>query len=155
MKTFKLFGMVLLALTMSMSFASCSDDADEPVNEEGTMNGTLYGTWESTWEKGFEIWPDPYYKKEWDKSTSGLFITFNRDGTGTECDTGDKEMKLNFTWTLKGDKLIRHYDNQPVETEDVGIIRELSKNTLKIFTQNEENYNVTWESLVTYKKISR
>ena len=140
--------MVLLALTMSMSFASCSDD-DDP---ESNVN-YLIGSWESTWEKGYEITDSEgkEVRKDFDEASSGYFVTFKKDGTGYDYEEGFENDRDNFTWSLKGDKLYMNYSFD----EGVGIVKELSKNTLKIYAEEEEDGKVVWAILSTYKKISK
>ena len=141
--------MVLLALTMSMSFASCSDD-DDP---ESNVN-YLIGSWESTWEKGYEINTDSEGKevrKDFDEASSGYFITFKENGTGYDYEEGFENDRDNFTWSLKGDKLYM----KDMYEEEVITVKELSKNTLKIYDEEEEDGKVVYTNLSTYKKMSK
>lgn len=58
MKIFKLLGMAILAIVMSVGFIACSSDDD---NEDGGNNTSLVGKWKSEWigetadEKTFDL----------------------------------------------------------------------------------------------------
>ncbi len=78
MKTFKLIGMALLAIVMSVSFIACSSDDDD--NQETTSISLAGTTWKvvsiDNGGTNFEDWP-------------GATATFNADGTVTfKPDTG-------------------------------------------------------------------
>ena len=87
MKTFKLVGMALLAVVMSISFIACSSDNDD---DKETLSGT-------TW-KFVSIDNADEDFNEWTGSTA----TFNADGTVSfKPDTG-----WNYTrWTLNDNTL--------------------------------------------------
>ena len=79
MKTFKLIGMALLAVVMSISFIACSSDNDDNKDNTTSLSGT---TWKvvsvDNAGSGF-------------KNATGTTATFNSDGTVT--------FTPSFSWT--------------------------------------------------------
>ena len=138
---------------MSFSFASCSDDDDDPEHNQGY----LIGTWESTWSKGFEYYETYDHKvekDEWDDAESGYFLVFNEDGTGYDYEEGYEEVKGDWTWKVSGNQLIISYEEWGEESYQA-TIKELSKKTLKLLEQEKENGKVVFQSENTYSKISK
>lgn len=101
---------LLLAVVLSVGFASCKDDDDDGGNT------SIIGTWRGDYSSGYYL------------------ITFREDGTGVEQEydreDGMGEGMLSadpFSWAQDGDRIIIRYDDGYKETyEDVSI----SGNTL-------------------------
>ena len=90
MKTFKLIGMALLAIVMSISFIACSSDNDDNKETATSLSGT---TWKVTSvdNAGSDF-----------KNATGTTVTFNSDGTVTFTPSFD----WTYTrWTLSGNTL--------------------------------------------------
>ena len=56
MKTFRLIGMALLAVVMSVNFASCSNDDEEESNGGKSTQELLQGVWYDAYTDGY-----PYF----------------------------------------------------------------------------------------------
>lgn len=78
MKTFKLFGLALMAVLLSVGFAACGDDDDEDA-----VSSEIVGTWVA----------DSY-----------TTVTFNSNGTGYTTETYNGETETyNFTYTYNAE----------------------------------------------------
>lgn len=53
MKTFRLIGMALLAVVMSVNFASCSNDDEEESNGGKSTQELLQGVWYDAYTDGY------------------------------------------------------------------------------------------------------
>lgn len=87
MKTFRLFGMVLMTVLMSVGFTACSSDDD---NDNG-YSSAIVETWMQQNASGYSV-----------------ELTFNSDGTCSELtklESTSAKMKYNGTYNVKGDKL--------------------------------------------------
>ena len=151
MKTFKLVGMAILAIFMSLSLAACSDDDDNP---GGGTSASIVGEWQQTWSKGYEKYYDyPEDNSEWNTAASTYQIKFNQDGTGVQYGTEDNTTyQYDFTWKQNGNKLsVIMTEEGYVEKSEVKIA-ELTANTLKL-EQASKDEEGSYYSLDTFKKI--
>lgn len=82
MKTFRMIGMALVAILISVSLVSCSDD-DEEKPVELTYDELIIGTWETDWDEKY---------------------TFREDKTVTMHDL-DIDYTAEGTWVISGDTL--------------------------------------------------
>lgn len=87
MKTFRYFGVVLIAILVSVAFTACSSDDDD----DNGYSTAIIGTWT---EQG--------------TSSYSTEITFNSDGTCSELTTLEStsaKMKYNGSYNVKDNKL--------------------------------------------------
>lgn len=100
---------LLLAVVLSVGFASCKDDDDEEANGGGTGVeagiGNIVGTWRYTFSSGY------------------ITFTFNADGTGSdiEIDHASENHGSNFSYVYDGEEgvVVILYDEGYTETYDV------------------------------------
>lgn len=128
MKTFKLFGMALLAIIMSVGFIACSSDDD---NEETGGNTSLVGKWKSEWlgetadEKTFDL-------NNTEVAEVYSYYTFNSDGTGYELYNGTRRYEIQ--WEILDEVLYVHFDGS---TDRFKILK---SNKKVMYVQRLNNY---------------
>ena len=114
MKTFRMLGMAVVAIMMSLNFVACSDD--EKADDYADL---IVGTWVE----------DGYY---------AYTHTFNKNGSYTYQDEDEEAQPMTGTWKVAGDKL---YISVSVfgGLESEFVIRELTSSTLVWYDTEYEN----------------
>lgn len=109
MKIFKLLGMAILAIVMSVGFIACSSDDDNYQEETGNnISKTIIGQWKS---ERIETSVDETTFDTSDKTLNGelfMYFTFNNDGTGHEI-MADTNSKSDYTFEIIDGYLYTHY----------------------------------------------
>ncbi len=104
MKIFKLLGMALLVIIVSVGFIACSSDDD---NEETGNNTSLVGKWKTEWlgehadEKSFDL-------NNTEVAEVYSYYTFNSDGTGYELYNGTSRNEIQ--WKILDGVLYVYFD---------------------------------------------
>lgn len=129
MKIFKLLGMAILAIVMSVGFIACSSDDD---NEDGGNNTSLVGKWKSEWigetadEKTFDL-------NNTDVDEVYSYYTFNSDGTGYELYKGSHRYEIK--WEVLDGVLYVYYDSGSTESFKI-----LKSNKKVMYVQRLSSY---------------
>lgn len=129
MKIFKLLGMAILAIVMSVGFIACSSNDD---NEDGGNNTSLVGKWKSEWigetadEKTFDL-------NNTDVDEVYSYYTFNSDGTGYELYNGSHRYEIK--WEVLDGVLYVYYDSGSTESFKI-----LKSNKKVMYVQRLSSY---------------
>ena len=105
MKTFRMLGMAVVAIMMSLNFVACSDD-----EKADSYADLIVGTWVE----------DGYYADT---------HTFNKDGSYMYQDEDEESRPMTGTWKVTGDKLYISVSLFGGIEREV-VIRELTSTTL-------------------------
>ena len=84
MRTFRLIGMTLLMIMLTVNFTACSDDEEDT----SSYSTDIVGVWTIVCDEGWEI-DDNGEKDSWKEEDADLFLKFYEDGTGTHADDQD------------------------------------------------------------------
>jgi hypothetical protein len=132
MKTVKLLEVLLIAI-VCVGLSSCSE---EKIAEEN-----LIGKWETTWAKGWIL--EDGTKENFDYAESGVFVIFERGGTGYsyEFDSGEEESHSIFEWKLKGNSLKVYFEEEDYEEGEFKILL-LNSTTMQLEFSQPNRYRV-------------
>lgn len=99
MKTIRLFGVVLLAVLLSVSYSACSSSSDDDNSGGSDYNSLIVGKWYTTDSRGYN-----------------LYLEFKRDGTLIRTyearDPSDPEYQMKGQYKINGDILYGKLDGE-------------------------------------------
>lgn len=149
MKTFRIIGMVLMAVLLSASFTSCSEDDDE---ESVGGKETLIGMWQTTHDEGYtkidgkvdEEWNDNITSEEdadrWEFLEDGTAKSYYWTGSQWADDN------IKSWWTLEGNKL--HFGSLDDDAYTVKVL-----NASQLVIELHVLYTEDGENVETYEKV--
>ena len=128
MRTFRLIGMTLLMIMLTVNFTACSDDEEDT----SSYSTDIVGVWTIVCDEGWEI-DDNGEKDSWKEEDADLFLKFYEDGTGTHADDQDFNP---FTWSITDNKLTLNPTTSYYEKEVWNISMKDNTMTLEISGQD-------------------
>lgn len=140
MKIFKLLS-VLLFITLSIGFVSCSKDDDEPTKDN---EPTLVGKWE-VMKHEYNAFVNGTSVDKVDMGDGTEFWNFNADGTGVAGSTS-------YTWTLEGTKLTIKFMDESKEKTETMEVQKLTNEELVLYGTYKDGEDDFYDRL-TFKKI--
>lgn len=141
MKIFKLLS-VLLFITLSIGFVSCSKDDDEPTKDN---EPTLVGKWE-VMKHEYNAFVNGNSVDKVDMGDGTEFWIFNADGTGIANGT------TSYTWTLEGSSLTIKYMDESKEKTETNEVQKLTDQELVLYNTYKEREDDFYDRY-TFKKI--
>lgn len=135
MKIFKLLS-VLLFITLSVGFVSCSNDDDDP---------TIVGKWEVV-KHEYNKFVNGTSVDEVDMGDGTEFWNFNADGTGIANGT------TSYSWTLEGTKLTIKYMDENKEKTQTMEVQKLTNAELVLYETYKDGDGDFYDRY-TFKKI--
>lgn len=126
MKTFRLFGVLLMAVMLSINLTSCGDDDDD--NNPSNYSELIVGTWQLTkWEMWDEVAGEMDYDSGNGKDVGISSVVIQSTGLGyVLMEDGSQE---HFGWELNDNKIIFDEEFDLVDS-NIYYIEKLTSNEL-------------------------
>lgn len=128
MRTFRLIGMTLLMIMLTVNFTACSDDDDNELSlpVDNTLE-LLIGTWEGTGE------------------VAGRLFKFNEDYTYSY-DYSNETENGTFEYFPNRYMFVTYYTTDWGEENTIYTVVKITKDEL--YLNNNENFKINWNDLI-------